>query len=99
MPLIPKTLREYSDTLEKTMEGSDMSLDRKLDSRRRIRQIFDMAFGVYIKEEINKTDTWRDIQWGQLWSHFTHEVKEIHIQKVEIDNFTTYLMPSIYLGC
>jgi hypothetical protein len=62
-------------------EGSEMSLDRKSDSRRRIRQIFDMAFGVYIKEEINKTDTWRDIQWGQLWSHFTHEVKEIHDSK------------------
>ena len=52
-----------------------------MDSQRRLRQVFDFAFGVYMKEEINKTDSWRDIEWGKLWAHFTHEIEEIKRSK------------------
>lgn len=57
---------------------------RKSDSRRRLRAIFNMALGVYIKEEINKEDSWRDIEYHKLWSHFLHEVEEIKRSKSRI---------------
>ena len=72
--------------------------ERLPDSRRRLRQIFDMAFGVYIKEEIKKTDTWRDIEWGKLWSHFTHEVQEIRNSKTRDRQFHNILDAINLLG-
>ena len=35
------------------------------------------AMGVYIGQEPNKTDSWRDVPYWQLWKHFKHEVEEI----------------------
>jgi len=72
--------------------------ERMKDSRRRLRQIFDMAFGVYIKEEINKQDTWQDIEWGNLWAHFKHEIKEIRDSKGRTRQFHNILDAINLLG-
>lgn len=47
------------------------------DSRNRMRQMLDASWGVYIKQEPKQRDSWRDVTYGQLWSHLLHEVEEI----------------------
>jgi len=55
-----------------------MSLEeRKADSRQRIRQALDAAFGVYIGQEPKRGDSWRDWTYGQLYAHLRHEIEEI----------------------
>lgn len=51
--------------------------NRLLESQDKLRQIFNMAMGVYIGQEPKKKDSWRDIRYYDLWRHFKHEVGEI----------------------
>ena len=54
-----------------------MSDDRMQVSRRRLRQILDMAFGVYLEQEPKKEDSWRDEEYGTMFGHLKHEMEEI----------------------
>ena len=51
------------------------------DSRRRLRQALDIAFGVYVEQEAKKFDQWRDQSFGQLYAHLKHELEEIKRSK------------------
>lgn len=67
--------------------------ERQADSRRRLRQIFDMAFEVYVSEEKAKLedwmstadrpklDNWREIEWSKMWKHFYDEITEVCTSK------------------
>ena len=45
---------------------------RKADTRRKIRQPVNYAFGLYIKAELGQGGSWRDIGCGKLSEHFKH---------------------------
>jgi len=50
---------------------------KRLDnSRERIRQALDCAWGSYIEQEGKKNDQWRDQNLGQLGDHIRHEIEE-----------------------
>ena len=46
------------------------------DSRERIRQALEAAWGSYIEQEGKKNDQWRDVNLGQLGAHIVHEIDE-----------------------
>ena len=56
--------------------------DRSLqDSRRRVREALNIAFGSYIEQEATKGDNWRRQDFGKLYAHLKHELWEISRSK------------------
>jgi hypothetical protein len=47
------------------------------DSRRRMKEMLDASYGVYIKMEPKQKDSWREQTMGQLQAHLEHELAEI----------------------
>jgi len=62
----------------KLTKAQDQSLQ---DSRRRLRQALDMAFGSYVEQEATKFDNWREETFGAVFDHLKHEVLEIRRSK------------------
>lgn len=57
------------------------AVERRRESRNIIRKMLDTAFGLYIGEEPKKGDSWRDQDYGKLYSHLAHELQEIKRSK------------------
>ena len=70
------------------------------ESRQRIKQALDMAYGSYVEQEGGKSDIWRDQSIGQLGDHIRHEVEEImsNIRRGEIGYLVHNAMDVIELG-
>lgn len=55
--------------------------EREADSKRRLKQVWDMVWAIYLFEEKKYSDNWRDIEWDKVWRHFKGELEEIRDSK------------------
>ena len=65
------------------MEISKKEDKRMTDSRKKVLQAMMISFGSYIEQEAKKKDTWRDMNFGQLYAHLRHEIEEIKRSKTK----------------
>jgi hypothetical protein len=63
------------------MEISKEQDERMTESRKRLRDAYNVAFGSYVEQEAKKIDQWRDQTIWQITRHLRHEVGEIERSK------------------
>ena len=52
-------------------------MGRLEESRRLLKRVFEMAYEVYLEEERDKGDSWRDKSVSELYEHLKSEISEI----------------------